>query len=157
MCAVEGQPVVASGALMRTGAFLAGEVVPMAEPRSHRIFPGHADQLGVLRQWLKARWPDCAALSDVLSVATELASNAIRHTRSGQNGSFGVEVIHAQKTVRVMVADSGAVGAPRIIDDPDGETGRGLLLVSALALETGLSGDCDGRSIWADLPCEGPV
>ncbi len=129
----------------------------MAEPRSHRIFPGKADQLGFLRQWLTARWPECAALADVLSVTTELASNAIRHTRSGQNGFFEVEIIHAQKTVRVIVADSGAEGAPRIIDDPDGETGRGLLLVSALSVDTGISGNCDGRSIWADVPCEGPA
>jgi anti-sigma regulatory factor (Ser/Thr protein kinase) len=151
------KPVATRSSLMRTESCLAREATVMAGPRSHRIFPGKADQLSFLRQWLTARWPDCAALADVLSVTTELASNAIRHTRSGQNGFFAVEIIHAQKTVRVTVADSGAEGAPRIIDDPDGETGRGLLLVSILALETGLSGDCDGRLIWADIQCEGPA
>src|ERR1700761_3723101 len=143
------KPVATRSSLMRTESCLAREAAVMAEPRSHRIFPGRADQLWFLRQWLTARWPDCTALADVLSVATELASNAIKHTRSGQNGTFEVEIIHAQKTVRVTVVDAGAEGAPRIIDDPDGETGRGLLLVSALSVDTGISGNCDGRSIWA--------
>lgn len=143
-------PVGAVGHLTRVAA-------PMAELRRHRVFPGEECQLGILRRWLKSFLPDCTAQADVLSVATELATNAVRHTRSGQGGSFGVEITHTQKTVRVTVIDSGAAGAPRVIEDPDGETGRGLLLVSALSLETGFAGDCTGRQVWAEVPYEDPA
>jgi anti-sigma regulatory factor (Ser/Thr protein kinase) len=136
---------------------LATAAAAMAELRRHRVFPGQECQLGILRRWLRSFLLDCTVLADVLSVATELAANAVRHTRSGQGGSFEVEIIHTQKTVRVTVTDSGAAGAPRVIEDTYGETGRGLLLVSALSLETGFTGDCSGRQVWAEVPCEDPA
>jgi hypothetical protein len=42
-----------------------------------RLFPGEERQLGMLRQWLKTLLPGIPARDDVLSIATELASNAI--------------------------------------------------------------------------------
>jgi hypothetical protein len=32
------------------------------------------------------------------------------------------------------------------------EAGRGLLIVQALALKTGVTGDTHGRASWADIP-----
>ena len=88
---------------------------------------------------------------DVTSVADELASNAIRHTRSGQGGQFTVEITRHGTLVRVTVADGGAPDGPRLADNPDGEGGRGLVVVNALAVCAGVHGDQQGRVVWADI------
>jgi hypothetical protein len=118
------------------------------------VFPGDEGQLGSLRQWLTSLLPECPARDDVASVATELGSNAIRHTASGRSGWFAVEVIWLGKpaAVRLAVSDGGAVGGPQVIDDPLAEHGRGLMLVRGLATRTGIAGDERGRVVWADVP-----
>lgn len=120
--------------------------------RRWRVFPGDGRQLRVLRRWLESVLPGCEARDDLASVATELASNAIRHTRSGWGGCFAVEIAVGQHCVRVAVTDNGAPEGPRLVDDPDAETGRGLLLVRALAERTGIRGDQRSRMVWAELP-----
>jgi hypothetical protein len=134
---------------------------PSPGPRWQRTFAGDAGQIGVLRQWLASLLPPCPARDDVTYVASELGTNAVRHTASGQGGSFEVEVTCYGPLVRVAVADGGAPGGPRLIDDPQGESGRGLLVVRSLAVRTGQRGDHRGRLIWADIPWDtavaGPV
>jgi histidine kinase-like protein len=117
-----------------------------------RIFPGEAAQLRLLRRWIAAFLPDGPARDDVVSVATELASNAVRHTASGGDGYFAVEICCRADVIRVAVADSGAPTGPRLVADADSEDGRGLLLVQALAIRTGVAGDYRSRLVWADLP-----
>jgi serine/threonine-protein kinase RsbW len=124
----------------------------MSALRWRRVFPGEERQLSVLRRWLESLLPDCTARCDVASVATELGTNAIRHTASGQGGWFAVEITWHQPAVRVAVADCGSPGEPRVIDDPAGEHGRGLLLVHGLSVRTGVCGDHRGRLVWADIP-----
>jgi hypothetical protein len=119
-----------------------------------RVFPGEAFQLSAVRRWLMSLLPDVPARDDVASVATELGSNAIRHTANGQGGSFAVEVTWWPQVVRVAVADSGGVSEPLLVSDPMGESGRGLLLVRGLAIRAGVCGDHRGRLVWADVRWE---
>lgn len=121
-----------------------------------QVFPGEERRLAMLRHWLLSLLPECAARDDVISVATELASNAIRHTASGQNGRFGVEISRHPLILRVAVADSGGPGEPRVIDDLTAEHGRGLLLVHGLSVRTGVVGDQRGRLVWADIAFDHP-
>ena len=123
----------------------------MPELRWRRVFPGEERQLAVLRRWLAALLLECPAQDDVMSVASELGANAVRHTASGQDGWFAVEITSRQSMVRVAVADSGAPTQPRVVDDPLGEHGRGLLLVRELSVRTGVIGDRRGRLVWADI------
>ena len=116
-----------------------------------RVFPGEGRQLGVLRQWLASLLPDGPARDDLVLVATELASNAICHTGSGQGGWFAVEVTMCRSAVRIGVADGGGAGRPRVIEEPAAERGRGLLLVRALSLRTGEHPAGAGRLVWADI------
>ena len=116
-----------------------------------RIFPGEGRQLGVLRRWLASLLPDGHALDDLVLVATELASNAICHTASGQGGRFAVEVTLCRSVVRIGVTDDGGTGRPRVIEDPASERGRGLLLVRALSVRTGMCRTGPGRLVWADI------
>jgi hypothetical protein len=120
--------------------------------RWRQVFPGEERQLGVLRRWIASLLPDCPARDDVASVATELGSNTIRHTASGLGGWFAVEITWHQPAVRVAVADCGAPAGPRVIDDPAGEHGRGLVVVGGLSVRTGVCGDHRGRLVWADIP-----
>src|SRR6266700_694681 len=114
--------------------------------------PGGGGQLGLLRRWLELLLPECPARSDVACVATELGTNAVRHTASGRDGWFAVEITWHRQAVRVAVADGGAPGAPQVLDDPAAENGRGLLVVRGLSVRTGFTGDQRGRLAWADVP-----
>jgi hypothetical protein len=124
--------------------------------RWRRVFKGEERQLAVMRRWLASLLPASPARDDVTLIATELASNAICHTASGQGGSLTVEVTWWRSVVRVGVADCGGPAEPRVIEDPDGERGRGLLLVSGMSLRTGACGDQRGRLVWADVRWDGP-
>ena len=125
------------------------ELVPGT--RWRRRFPGEERQLGVIRRWLGSLLPDSPARDDLAVVATELGTNAIRHTASGQGGWLVVEITWYGPVVRVTVGDNGGPTEPRVIDDPAAEHGRGLLLVRGLSLRTGVCGDHRGRLVWADL------
>jgi serine/threonine-protein kinase RsbW len=106
----------------------------------------------MMRGWIHDLLPPCPALDDLVSVVDELAVNALAHTASGHAGWFSVEVLLTQDLVRVVVGDQGGPSEPHVIHDSQGEGGRGLLLVSELAIGMGVSGGADGRLVWADLP-----
>ena len=125
-------------------------------PRRRQVFRGEERQLGVLRRWLASLLPPGPARDDVISVATELASNALRHTASGRDGWFAVEITWYQSIIRVAVADGGGPAEPHVIDDPAAEHGRGLLLVRGLSVRTGVTGDQHGRVVWAEIAWHGP-
>jgi Histidine kinase-like ATPase domain len=124
--------------------------------RWRRVFPGHERELSDVRRWLSLLLPDCPARDSVLSVATELGSNAIQHTASGRGGWFAVEISWHPSAVQVAIADSGSPAEPYVIDEPAGERGRGLLLVRGLSVRTGHTGDQRGRLVWAQIPWDGP-
>jgi serine/threonine-protein kinase RsbW len=120
-----------------------------------RLFAGEARQLGLLRRWLASLLPECGARDDATYAATELAANAVMHTASGRpGGQFAVEVLWSPSTVRIAVGDGGASSGPRVANDPAGECGRGLMVVTGLAARTGVWGDERGRVVWADVPWE---
>jgi anti-sigma regulatory factor (Ser/Thr protein kinase) len=147
------EEMAATGGAPRLGA---GPLDPLAarvpELRWRRVFPGEERQLGVVRRWVESLLPECPARDDVACVVTELGTNAIRHTASGRGGWFVVEVAWYRPVVRVAVTDDGAAAGPRVIDDPAGEHGRGLLVVAGLSARTGVCGDHRGRLVWADVP-----
>jgi hypothetical protein len=144
--------IAASGAAGQEAPQSRDQSVPSAEMRWRRVFPGEERQLSLVRRWLESLLPDCPARDDVLCIATELGTNAICHTASGRGDRFVVEVILQEAAVRVAIEDSGAAGAPEVIDDPEGEQGRGLLVVQGLSARFGVLGDHRGRTVWAEIP-----
>jgi serine/threonine-protein kinase RsbW len=137
------------GRVPATGAWL-------RELRWRRVFPGEARELAALRRFLAALLPECAARDDVMCVATELGSNAIRHTASGQEGRFAVEIVWDTSAVHVAIGDGGAPSGPRVVEDSRHESGRGLLVVRGLSRMCGVCGDQRGRVVWADVPWADP-
>jgi hypothetical protein len=122
-----------------------------AEAQFRQVFPGEERQLRDVRRWLAASLPGCPVLDEVVSIATELGANAIRHSATGLDGKFTVEITQAPFCVQVAVTDDGGPGAPRVIADPDGEHGRGLVLVRGLSARMGMDGGPGGRTVWAQI------
>jgi anti-sigma regulatory factor (Ser/Thr protein kinase) len=87
-------------------------------------------------------------------VASELASNAVRHSESGRPG--GYFTLHLAAFVDcwgVRVDDAGGPNEPQLHSaeaDWD-ETGRGLMMVAALSHRWGVLGDQYGRAVWAEI------
>jgi hypothetical protein len=130
----------------------------MTVPPAHwwsRDFPGHKGQPRQVRAWIEGILPACDALEDLILIASELAGNAVTHTRSGHDdGRFTVDVTWSPPTARVVVGDQGSDEVPGSAspDDSDAETGRGLLLVAALSAAWGMAGNAGARWLWADVP-----
>lgn len=104
-----------------------------------------ADRLG-------SDWP---SLDDVLLLFSEIASNAVRHTASGNDGIFRVAVRVNGPTVRIEVGDDGGSSSPEVTDNGDDAGvltgGRGLRIVDVLADSWGHSGDELGRVVWFEV------
>ena len=88
-------------------------------------------------------------LADLLLLATELVTNAIRH---GIGGAATLEVTRGSSGLRVCVSNDGdlTVPAPKA-GGPDG--GWGLQLVEALSGEWGRSSQHGRTSAWFELQC----
>ncbi len=74
------------------------------------------------------------ALDDVLVLVSEVASNAVKHTASGDGGAFEVAVWVTGGSVRVEIGDQGGASEPRLADDGPADAltgGRGLRIVDA--------------------------
>ena len=112
------------------------------------VFPGRADQIGRARREVARYLADCPVASDALIVLSELATNAVLHSRS-KHDFF---TVHAELTdghARLVVEDAGGTWEPPGPAETDG--GRGLQIVAALADAWGIDGDASGRVVWARL------
>ncbi|MFE9092980.1 ATP-binding protein [Streptomyces sp. NPDC007264] len=88
-------------------------------------------------------------------VVGELAANAVRHGRvPGRDVRLRLCLDEVAGLVRIEVADAAAAKRPPAAPPssyPDGESGRGLLLVDALALRWGwTSRHPVGKTVWAE-------
>ncbi|WP_412518527.1 ATP-binding protein [Actinomadura madurae] len=125
--------------------------VPPAPLRWRRSFPGGPEQARNVRRFVGCLLDGCPFLDDVLLAADELVVNALRHTKSGQDGGFfTVEVAHDGALVAVTVADQGGPGEPTVTDAGElAESGRGLRTVSLTAASWGWHGNGEGRTVTA--------
>ena len=86
-------------------------------------------------------------VADAELVVTELAANAILHSRM----PFRVSVHRYGPVVRIAVHD-GAAALPAVLEaDPESLTGRGIRLVSAVSRRWGVEVSPDGKTVWAEL------
>ncbi|HUZ26177.1 MAG TPA: ATP-binding protein [Streptosporangiaceae bacterium] len=119
-----------------------------------RTFPGHSEQVSPARHFVREVLGDRPCTADAMLLTSELATNAVVHTASGDGGSFRVTVRQVPALVRVEVSDGGSSAVPAV--NP-GErlapSGRGLLLVAQLASRWGHRDGPDGRVVWCELDC----
>ena len=95
-------------------------------------YPGTPDQIRQVRVDLRGVLDDCPIAADVTLCASELAANAVRHSRSRYpGGTFTVRAeISPGAYVRIEVEDDGG---PWIEPSADQDRGRGLDIIRALA------------------------
>lgn len=94
-------------------------------------------------------------LDDAVLCASELASNAILHTRL----PFAVEISRVEGGVRIEVFDQRPRELPSVVPATGvasditsrGTTGRGLLIVATIADRWGATASRDRKSVWAEL------
>jgi hypothetical protein len=95
-------------------------------------------------------------LGDALLVATELVTNAVRHSMCSEEDLLAVAIDREAGHIRISVHDPGNSGASaRIVDKPGLFGGLGLRIVEQLATHWGSSRRPDGYEVWAELPLVG--
>ncbi|WP_113700141.1 ATP-binding protein [Nonomuraea lactucae] len=116
-------------------------------------FPGVPSQVSRVRRLVTAALGrDHPLYDDCVLLASELATNAILHSRSGAGGWFTVAVRASGAMVRVWVADAGSDGPPCACRNGSRATGgRGLPLLEALSHRWGLSRANGATTVWFEL------
>jgi serine/threonine-protein kinase RsbW len=101
----------------------------------------------------------CPAREVLLMCVSELCSNAVTHSASGQGGVFIVEIGYPREGIaRVAVTDEGGASVPAAGTlDLMAEGGRGLALVAACTSRWGHADAYPGRTVWAEASWPVPV
>jgi len=113
-------------------------------------FDGEERAVGAARRYVRGVLDrEGVEAGEALLVVSELATNAVAH---GGAGGFAVVVSGGDDVVRIEVRDSGAGGGVRVREaGEEDETGRGLLLVEAVARRWGVRTGGHGTTVWAEL------
>lgn len=84
-------------------------------------------------------------------LVAELAANAATHGRvPGRDFELRLTLL-PEGTLRIEVSDARGDRRLRFVTDPDAEGGRGLILVSLLALTWGVAERDVGKTVWAEI------
>lgn len=117
-----------------------------------RTFPGSANQIACVRKFVRLVLGTVPVLDEAVLLASELATNAVVHTTSGNGGTFAVAVRRYPSALRAEVYDAGSCQVPTLRPgDSLAEEGRGLDLIDLVADRWGHSGGQNGRSVFFEL------
>jgi CheY-like chemotaxis protein/anti-sigma regulatory factor (Ser/Thr protein kinase) len=99
-----------------------------------------------VRRWLHDRGAD-HVFDEASLIVTELATNAVLHAAS----PYDVRLSRTEGVVRIEVADADA-GTPEPQPFSDvAESGRGIVIVSAISASWGIEAQPHGKITWAEL------
>jgi serine/threonine-protein kinase RsbW len=119
------------------------------------MVPGRSDLVPALRNLVGRLLAGHPAVDDIRLMTTEIISNAIRHSRSGQrNGTLTVRVLDIGHAIRVEVTDEGsATSRPHhhSYGNANSQHGYGLHLVSALATTWQSTASGEGNKTWFEI------
>lgn len=116
--------------------------------------PGFPEEVGRARRWTRDILRGSPLAEDAQVIVSELSTNAILHTASGQeSGSFHLALAVSAQVVALSVTDGGGNGtAPKVEhQDEDAEHGRGLGMVSAIAHRVVVHDSNGGYTVTAEL------
>lgn len=119
------------------------DAVSPAGPVAVRVFPGIPEQTPLVRRWTRALLAAGSADLDCAEViVSEMYSNAVLHTKSGDSGGLVAVAVTASGVIHVHDQGSGEVpprGLPLAVPGRLREHGRGLVLVTALSQAWGFT------------------
>lgn len=124
-------------------------VAVQAGTRYTGTFHGRAEEASRVRHEVAGYLGRCPAADDIVFIASELAANAIVHTRS-RGSTFRVRCQLSSGTARIEVEDMGGPWRRRTL----GDRPHGLDIVQALAGQDGWGTQATstgGRIVWAQL------
>ena len=111
-------------------------------------FPGLPAAISAVRKIVADIMAGSPRADDVVLIACEYATNAIRHSPSGlPGGEFALQIWVRRGWVRLEVTDQGTGDWLPARPDGDEENGRGLVVVAALSDIWGHVGGL----VWAEL------
>lgn len=100
---------------------------------------------------LSLRGVDPEIIDQIILVASELVSNAIRHGGAGAYETLDVCWAIGLDSITISVADTSDVLPVIRAAPPDSPSGRGLAIVSALSEDWGADRTADGKRVWARI------
>jgi anti-sigma regulatory factor (Ser/Thr protein kinase) len=121
--------------------------------RTSVTFPPETASVPGARRFVDRELPGTCWADEVTLLVSELASNAVRHARV----PFTVALECDGLKVRVEVADTDT-RIPHVQHPPrHAVTGRGLLIVDAIADGWGVEPTPTGKVVWFELACRTTV
>jgi anti-sigma regulatory factor (Ser/Thr protein kinase) len=126
--------------------------VPGTNTERSAVFGPVASSAGAARRFLRHKLeelhvPEPPAEATVL-LTNELISNAVLHARTDME----LRLSRSDQRVRVEVHDGNTRQPSAAVPPQDATSGRGLLLVEALADRWGIEGTTNGKVVWFELP-----
>lgn len=102
-----------------------------------------------------ADWAAATRTDDVVLCVSELATNALLHGAPPGRGFRLQLALDTTGVLRIEVHDSGPGEIREPEPSPEGESGRGLLLVAALADKWGVGERDPGKIVWCEFAVRG--
>jgi anti-sigma regulatory factor (Ser/Thr protein kinase) len=118
-------------------------------PRAELSLSPITENIPRARHFVDEALPGTCWADEVTLLVSELASNAVRHAKS----PFTVSVSCDGTIVRVEVTDDSPEVPVRRAPTVDAVTGRGLLIVEALASSWGVEPSDSGKTVWFEIDC----
>ena len=134
----------------------------MSEPRADQARPlaRHAPPLTLTllpitasipraRRFVDQALPETCWADEVTLLVSELASNAVRHAGTPFTVGLGCD----GSVVRVEVSDGSSALPEPSVPPLEAVTGRGLMIVDALATRWGVEPTPTGKTVWFEVAC----
>jgi hypothetical protein len=114
--------------------------------------PGTPESVPIARRLVREALPDCPRADDLMLAVTELATDGISHSASGQGGSFTVRPRTAPGWARIEVTDDGPAAG-----DPSPRNGWGLAIVADVTDRASAVIQPDScRTAWCEVSWPSP-
>jgi signal transduction histidine kinase len=109
--------------------------------------PGIPVSVGVARRFVGDAVSGCPRIDDLILAVSELASNAVAWSASGQDGTFTIRVRTAPRWARIEVTDLGPAALTTASSN-----GWGLGIVAQITDRTGTTiSQAGARTAWAEV------
>jgi anti-sigma regulatory factor (Ser/Thr protein kinase) len=114
-----------------------------------REFPCQSESVTAARHFvrevLRGQPKEVAELAELM--ASELATNSVRHARS----QFQISIRLGQD-IRIEVRDNGSGDPQMLSPGPQDPSGRGLLIVESMSEDWGVRRSDAAKTVWFTLP-----